>query len=230
MWLLLLVHVLSGTTGLVSGFIAVAAAKGGQLHRRAGRVFVIAMIFMGVFGAVVATYELKLTAIGGILSAYFVFTGLTTVRPLASTTRAQQVGLMILALAIAVTELAFGIVALGQSRAMVSGVPAGMVLFIGTIALLAAIGDWRIIRAGGIQGTRRLARHLWRMCFALFFASGSFFLGQMQVFPKQLRIMPVLMTLGISPLVILLYWMWRVRLRQSLRGMIISRPRAAARA
>jgi hypothetical protein len=30
---------------------------------------------------------------------------------------------------------------------------------------------------GGVVGTQRVARHLWRMCFGLFIAAGSFFLG-----------------------------------------------------
>jgi peptidoglycan/LPS O-acetylase OafA/YrhL len=82
--------------------------------------------------------------------------------------------------------------------------------------LLAAFGDWRMIRSGGVNGPRRLARHLWRMCVALFIASGSFFLGQMKFVPEPLRIVPLLAALGVAPLVVLLYWMWRVRVRRTL--------------
>ena len=74
-----------------------------------------------------------------------------------------------------------------------------------------------MIRAGGIQGTRRLARHLWRMSFDLFIASGSFFLGQMKFIPKPIRIAPLLVVLAVSPLVMPLYWMWRVRVKRNLR-------------
>jgi membrane protein DedA with SNARE-associated domain len=66
------------------------------------------------------------------------------------------------------------------------------------------------------------------MCFGMFIATGSFFIGQMQVFPKPLRILPLMLALGVAPLGVLLYWMWRVRLRQSLRGLIISKPREVA--
>jgi hypothetical protein len=103
-------------------------------------------------------------------------------------------------------------------------VPAGMMFFMATIILLAAVGDARMIRAGGVQGTRRVARHLWRMCFGLFIASGSFFLGQMKFIPEPVRIVPLLLVLAVSPLVVLLYWMWRVRLRQNLRGMMTAKP------
>ena len=95
-----------------------------------------------------------------------------------------------------------------------------MLFFMGTIALLAAFGDLRMIRGGALDGPRRLARHLWRMCFGLFIAAGSFLLGQMKFIPEPVRIVPLLFAVAVSPLVLLLYWMWRVRLRRNLRGML----------
>jgi hypothetical protein len=68
-----------------------------------------------------------------------------------------------------------------------------------------------MMRAGGLQGAPRIARHLWRMCFALYIATASFFLGQSQVFPKAVRSsgllpVPVLLVIGI-----MLFWLARVR-------------------
>jgi hypothetical protein len=37
----------------------------------------------------------------------------------------------------------------------------------GAVALLAAFGDVRMLLARGISWPHRMARHLWRMCFAL---------------------------------------------------------------
>jgi len=102
-----------------------------------------------------------------------------------------------------------------------------MILFLGTVCLLAAIGDLRMIREGALRGTRRLARHLWRMCFGLFIATGSFFIGQMKFIPEPIRVVPLLFVLGIAPLPILLYWMWRVRLRRRVSGLIVAREMAA---
>jgi peptidoglycan/LPS O-acetylase OafA/YrhL len=48
------------------------------------------------------------------------------------------------------------------------------------------------------------------MCFSLFIASGSFFLGQAKVFPKPMRIYPLLAIPAFLPLVFLLYWLVRV--------------------
>jgi hypothetical protein len=87
--------------------------------------------------------------------------------------------------------------------------------------LLAAIGDLRAIRSGGLRGSRRLARHLWRMCFGLFIATGSFFLGQMKFIPEPVRIVPLLLVLAFAPILFLFYWMWRVRVRGRLSGILI---------
>lgn len=47
----------------------------------------------------------------------------------------------------------------------------------------------------------------------------------MQFVPQPIRIVPLMFLLGVAPLFVLLYWMWRVRLRKRLGGMTIgSRP------
>jgi len=69
-----------------------------------------------------------------------------------------------------------------------------------------------------VRRPRRLARHLWRMCFAMFVATGSFFLGQAKVFPEPIRIFPLLALLVVATLVVSFYWLWRVRIRKDLNG------------
>jgi hypothetical protein len=78
--------------------------------------------------------------------------------------------------------------------------------------MIAAAGDLRMLMRGEISGTARLARHLWRMCFAWFIATGSFFLGQQQVIPPALRKQALLVPLAIMPLVLLIYWLMRLTL------------------
>jgi hypothetical protein len=84
----------------------------------------------------------------------------------------------------------------------------------GTIALLAALGDSRMMRAGGIDGARRIARHLWRMCLAMFIATASFFLGQPKVFPRALVKSGLLAIPVLLVLVLMFYWLARVRFTQ----------------
>ena len=59
------------------------------------------------------------------------------------------------------------------------------------------------------------------MCTALLIAAFSFFLGQAKVFPKPVRIFPLLVIPPLVVLVALFYWLWRVRVRRSVRGTII---------
>lgn len=222
-FLALAFHVAMGLIALVAGFIAIAARKGGTWHRRSGLVFVYTMIASGITAAGISLYAGK-AGTGGALTAYLVFTGYTAVKPLRGARLRVDVALMVLAWTIAAATYAGAFTALGRPGNQMDGVPAGMMFFMGTIVSLAAIGDVRMIRAGGIQGTRRLARHLWRMSFALFIASGSFFLGQMKFIPEPIRIVPLIVVLAVGPLVVLLYWMWRVRLKQNLRGMMTAKP------
>ena len=219
-------HVAMGTAALAAGLIAIAARKGGPWHRRAGLVFVATMIATVLTAGGIGIYEGKKDVAGGALTAYLVFTAWTAVRPLRRFGRAIDVGLMALAFTFAAATYLGAFTALGRPGNQLNGVPAGMLFFMGTIVLLAAIGDLRMLRAGGISGTRRLARHLWRMCFGLFIASGSFAaqLVMMTFMPEQLRSLPVILLLGGGPLLVLLYWMWRVRLRQNLRGMLTAKP------
>jgi hypothetical protein len=53
------------------------------------------------------------------------------------------------------------------------------------------------------------------MCFGLFIATGSFFLGKQEFFPAALRKQYLLLPLAILPLVMLIYWLVRVRARKS---------------
>lgn len=215
-------HATAGTVGLVAGCIAIAARKGGTWHRRAGQAFVGAMIAMALTAVGIAAYEGKETVASGALAAYLVFTAWTTVSPLSARDRRVDVALMLLALVLAVGGFRLAFQALGMPGHESEGVPAGMHFFLSTIILLAALGDGRMIRAGGLEGTRRLARHLWRMCFGLFIATGSFVaqLVRMTFMPAWTRSLTAILILAAAPLVVLLYWMWRVRLRQNLRGLV----------
>jgi hypothetical protein len=89
--------------------------------------------------------------------------------------------------------------------------PAAMCFFMAAVLLLAAAGDIRMLVRGGISGRPRITRHLWRMCFGLFIATGSFFLGQQQVFPAFLRGSLFLMVLAVLPFPLMIYWLIRVR-------------------
>ena len=219
-------HVAMGTIALAAGSVAIAARKGGTWHRRSGVVFVSAMIAMGLTAVGIATYEGKGDVTGGALTAYLVLTAWTTVKPLPGAGRRVDIALMLLAFVFAAAGFARAFTVLGMPGSRSEGVPAGMMFFMSTIVPLAAVGDARMIRAGGVRGTRRLARHLWRMCFGLFIATGSFVaqLVMRKFMPAWMRSVPVILVLAAGPLVVLMYWMWRLRLRQNVRGVITAKP------
>ena len=54
------------------------------------------------------------------------------------------------------------------------GFPAAAYFIFGSVALLSAVGDIRMLLRGGVFGAHRIPRHLWRMCFALFIAAVSY--------------------------------------------------------
>jgi hypothetical protein len=94
---------------------------------------------------------------------------------------------------------------------MKNGYTAGPFVFLGSVALIAMIGDIRMLVRGGICGVQRIARHLWRMCFALFIASASIFLARQKLFPHFMRISGSLYLLSFLPLLLMIFWLFRVR-------------------
>lgn len=222
-WLALAAHFAAGLVAIVAGTIALTVAKGGRLHKQSGLVFTWAMIGLGLTAAGIGTYEgIPSQVFAGLLAAYLVFTAMTTVKPLPGIGNRVNVALMLLAFAYAAASLCGGMTEWLDPTIEVVGRPRVVPpLVVGTVILLAAIGDLRAIRAGGLQGSRRLARHLWRMCFGLFIATGSFFLGQMKFIPEPVRIVPVLLVLAFAPILFLFYWMWRVRVPGRLSGITV---------
>jgi uncharacterized membrane protein len=226
---LLAFHVAMGATGFVSGSIAIAARKGGTWHRGSGKVFVASMIAMGLSAVSIALYEGKDDVAGGALTAYLVLTAWLAINPLKRGALVAGIPLMAFALVAGSAMFARGLTALGMPGGNFEGVPAGMHFFLGTVFVLAAVGDGRMMRAGGIQGTRRLARHLWRMCFGLFIATGSFVaqLVRMSFIPGWMKSLPVILVLSAGPIVVLLWWMWRIRWKQNLRGVVMMQASVA---
>ncbi|MDQ6829847.1 MAG: hypothetical protein M3081_13390 [Gemmatimonadota bacterium] len=230
----LAVHIIAGGIAIVCGFAALSAAKGARLHRRSGMMFVYAMLTMALIGSMMAAVRRVAPAANvpvGLLTAYLVITGLTTVRPPSARSRQLDIGMMLVAMAVTATLFTFGVEVLASATGKLYGMPAYPFLIFGTIGLLASAGDFRLIRLGGVQtirGAPRLTRHLWRMSFALLIAAFSFFLGQAKVFPKSVRIFPLLLIPPLVVLTALLYWLWRVRVRRSLRGIPAVIPAKAA--
>jgi uncharacterized membrane protein len=220
-------HILAGISALVFGYVALYATKGATLHRRSGMLFVYAMVTMSLSGALMDAWKtgsISVNVVAGLLTFYFVTTGLLTVRRRAEESLWIDRAAVLFVLPVGVLAFTSGFEMLQRGR------PEAIPCFIfGIVGLLAATGDIRMLRARGIQGPRRIARHLWRMCFAMWVAAASFFWGPPRRVPEMIRIPALQAVAVLLPVAVMLYWLWRLRGRKALLGVVSVRaPRANA--
>jgi hypothetical protein len=113
----------------------------------------------------------------------------------------------VFALACAIGAVLLGWHAAGSPGHVLDGIAPANFFVTGAVAALAAGLDLKVILRGGIDGRSRIARHVWRICTALFIAAGSFFLGQQKVLPVWLQGSPILIVLALTPLVMMIFWL-----------------------
>ena len=209
-----LIHIVAGLLALASGFVALYALKGGNLHRRSGMLFAYAMLVLTATGALMATFVSpnRGNVVAGVLTFYLVITSLLTVRRTVEGSRRLVTVFMLVALVTGAYAFGLAFEALHSANGTVDRIPAAPLFMFGAIGLLAAALDARMLLAGSIAGAHRLARHFWRMGYALWIATLSFFLGQAKLFPGPVRESGVLAVPVLVVAVTLLYWLGRVLL------------------
>jgi len=183
------------------------------------------MLIMAVFAVYLAIVRHQPSNIGGgILTFYLIGTAWLTARRRDGKANRFDWVLLLIPLALGILSWLSGIKIVRSGAGSPDGVPVGMTFFMGSVMLLAAAGDVRMLLRGGIFGAQRIARHLWRMCFGLFIAAGSFFMGPSN---RPLRLLsavglgqhlsPALFSttlyliLTVLPLILLIFWLIRVR-------------------
>jgi hypothetical protein len=210
--LVLALHIGAGSAGIVSGYSALLVRKGGRTHRRAGNIFVPAMLITGAMAAALAAaIPQRGNVLGGIFTVYLVASAWMTVRRKdGSVGRFERAGFAF-TLACAIGALLLGLKAAWSPRGVLDGIAPANFYVTGVVAALAAALDLKVILRGGISGRARIARHVWRICTGLFIASGSFFLGQQKVMPIWLQGSPILFVLALAPLVLMIFWLSRLQ-------------------
>src|SRR5215831_15232687 len=202
---ILILHICGGIVGLLSGAAAVCFRKTSRLHAGAGNVFVASMLTMAAAGVTLAVMKFQPgNILGGTLTMYFVGTSWMTAKR-----KHLEAGLFdwsacLLAWLLAGVELRWGIEAAMSPGGLKYDYPPGPYFFMGAVALTAGIGDLRLIVRRGIAGTQRLARQ--------------------QLFPVFLRKTGALILLSIAPLLVMMYWLIRMRLSNA------GKPRTMVRA
>lgn len=222
---ILVVHTCAGTVGLLSGAGAMSFRKGSPPHVVAGKIFVFSMLIMAAAAVYLAIVNHQPSNIGGgILTFYLILTAWFTARRTDGETSKYDWAAVLIPLSLGILTWLSGWEKMRSPHPPADGVPAGMNFFIGSVMLLAAAGDVRMLVRGGVLGAKRVARHLWRMCFGLFIATGSFFLGpanrplrllsavglRQQIFRVLFR-EEVLFLLAVLPLLLLIFWLIRVQ-------------------
>jgi hypothetical protein len=221
---LLILHILAGTVGLLSGTFAIAVRKGSRLHRASGNVFTVATLTLASSAFWLAIMKSQHgNIIGSIITFYMITTAWLA-------GHRRGIGRLDFAALLVGAGGAAAIITLGvwTLHHPDKNAPAAMCFFMAAVLLLAAAGDVRMLVRGGIAGRQRITRHLWRMCFGLFIATGSFFLGQQQVFPAFLRGSIFLTVLSLLPFPVMIYWLIRVRFSNAYKLQPQPRPIAVA--
>ncbi len=215
-------HIGGGTLALVSGMVAVVAAKGGPLHRAAGTVFFLAMLVMAIFAAYLAVVmpDQIVNVFIAAFTTYLIATALMTVRRKEGTAGlGEKIALVVAVIlwapfAILAFQLATGLPPLFKSAVPFEGPVLIAVYVFASVLAIAATADAKVVLAGGIAGAPRIARHLWRMCLGLSLATGSAFTnGLPRLLPSNVDVPLILLFVPqLSVLGVLIFWMIRVRL------------------
>lgn len=217
---LLLIHICGATIGLLSGFLAMAFRKGSGWHRAAGSIFFPSMLLMSASAAYIAVFivPVMINAIAGLLTFYLVATAWWAARRRDGGTGLFDLLALIYILAVAAAGLGFGFEAAASPTGSKDGMPATVYFVFGFIALLCGVSDIRMLARRGIFGTRRIARHLWRMCLALLIATLSLYPGQARLFPESIRETNLLFIPHVLLIGSMLFWGYRLRSRRHANG------------
>jgi uncharacterized membrane protein len=181
-------HFWIGCGAIIAGFAAFTSRKGESLHRQAGTLFVVSMGLLAISGLWLSlAREILFTVFLSAIIFHALITGwaaaksrsvmcrwISRLAPIAS-------GLIVLGAA------AGGMIAGASPDGALDGLPPAA--FYGLAGVSAALGGldifYALIPAPMLRA--RLMRHLWRMGFSFFLATGIFFFGNNHVLPEILR-------------------------------------------
>jgi len=212
-------HILAGAVTMVAGLISVSARKGGHLHRTAGNLFVVAMTVMTIFAGILGVIRPGqiINVFIAAFTLYLITTGWLTARREHATRGAPEIislavsMLLCAPFVLLIFQITTGVVLFKSAFVIKGPILIALCVFAAIIGI-AAVGDLKVVVNRGISGLPRVARHLWRMCFGLALALGSAFTnGFARMLPGPYHVPPVFFLPQLLMLVVLLYWLVRIR-------------------
>jgi hypothetical protein len=203
-------HIVSGGAIVLFGVGAFLLSKGSRLHRLAGNLFFVSMASLFLSGLIIGLLrpEVLGTGVLGMLTLYLAATGWRTARQSDGKAGAFETGAAVFAVIIAVAVVVAGWQGMNFPIGVKDKMFAPICFVIAGLALCFAALDVSVIVRGGVAGSRRIARHVWRMGFAVFFAATAGLIGQSLRFPEPVR--PLLYALVLLTLMLTVFWLVRV--------------------
>jgi hypothetical protein len=154
---------------------------------------------------------------GSFLTLYLVLTGWQASKRRDNAVSAFDWFALALGISVAVAGWRWGFQAASSPTGQLSKYPAGLFFTFASIMLLFAASDIRMIVRGGVAGSRRIARHLWRISMSLLMTTISLFPGNGRFFPLWLRQTNLLYIPHVLLIGAMVFWMYRVRARKRVR-------------
>jgi len=210
---ILALHIAAGGIAVLSGAAALSFAKGAPAHRSAGNAFFLSMLTMSASAAYLAVLIQDVNVFVALFTFYLVATAWAAIERKEGSAGRFEVVAFLFALCLAGIEAYLGSQAAKSATGRFMDTSAGSYFFIASLAAFAALLDLKVVVAGGISGAARIARHLWRMCFAMFVALLSFMVqGLRNVLTPSMPETKYVFVLALLPLAAMTYWLIRVRL------------------
>ncbi len=209
----LLAHVLLGTLAVVVGAIALGSRKGRKVHISAGRIFVFSMGLASVLGAILGALKFEtfwITFHAGILGTTLVASGVLAIRIRTSGARRLFIGVAVLNALNAIGLFAGGWYATTQPNSRLYGFAAEDYFFLFGMAVIAFVGDLKLILGTQISKRHRISQHLIRMCIGFIIAAGSAFTGPgASAFPEAVQNSGILSLPELTIILLMLFWLWK---------------------
>jgi uncharacterized membrane protein len=206
----MLLHIIAGTIAVIAGALALTHKKGQQSHRLSGKIFVCTMAIMALSGAYIAILKpMMISLIAGFYTLHLVLTAYLVIKSPEQTCTQFDYFTPLLSCCLTCLSLHFGFEALNHNSGTFDGFSHEPYFFFALLSAVALIGDIRLLVFQGLKQNHRLARHIWRMCFALYLAVGSFFGQGGNALPENIS-QSVLIHLP-EPFILLVMIFWLVQ-------------------